>query len=89
MRPTTTHFDIASGNREYTVTATQYLNGIEERRYRVCINENPVCVFGWNEDLQTYRLIYDVRNPQIPQELESVIGRRLFHCDIASVGKAA
>lgn len=87
MRPVTEQFEIVSGNAIYTVKATQYLNGIEEKRYRVCINENPVCVFGWNEDVHTYRLMFDVRNPQMPEGLEAAIGNRL--CDIEFVAAAA
>jgi len=87
MRPVTENFEIVSGNNIYSVKATKYLNGIDEKRYRVCLNDNPVCVFGWNEDLHTYRLMFDVRNPQMPEGLESAIGKRL--CDMEVIKEAA
>lgn len=87
MRLTTEQFEIVSNNNTYHVEATKYFNGIEEKRYRVCVNKSPVCVFGWNEDLHLYRLMFDLRNPQMPDGLETAIGKRLSNLE--SIEKAA
>ncbi len=87
MRLTTEHFEILSGSNIYKVKATRYLNGIEEKRYRVCFDESPVCMFGWDPETNSYKLMFDLRNPQLPEGLETAIGNRLT--DIEPVKRAA
>jgi uncharacterized protein with WD repeat len=55
------------------------LNGQEELRYRVSVNESPVCVFGWNSDRNRFAIMHDPRNPNISGEIEQAIADRLKH----------
>ncbi|MFT3748625.1 MAG: hypothetical protein QM768_09925 [Agriterribacter sp.] len=77
MRLTTENFEIVSGGNIYTVKATEYINGSEELRYRVSFNDNPICVFGWNDELNRFAVMHDKRNPDMSNDIEIVIGKRL------------
>ncbi|PVD52071.1 hypothetical protein DC498_11835 [Terrimonas sp.] len=77
MRLTTENFEIVSGGNIYTVKATEYINGSEELRYRVSFNDNPICVFGWNNELNRFAVMHDKRNPDMSNEIETAIGKRL------------
>jgi hypothetical protein len=79
MRLVTEKFEILSGGNIYHVLATEYLNGQEELRYRVSVNESPVSVFGWNSDRNRFAIMHDPRNPNIPGEIEQAIADRLKH----------
>ena len=79
MRLVTEKFEILSGGNIHHVRATEYLNGQEELRYRVSVNESPVCVFGWNSDRNRFAIMHDARNPDIPREIEQAIADRLKH----------
>lgn len=77
MRLTTENFEIVSGGNIYNVSATEYVNGNDELRYRVSFNNNPVCVFGWNEMMNRFAVMHDKRNPSMPDNIEMAIGKRL------------
>lgn len=77
MRLRTENFEIVSGGNIYTVKATEYFNGVEELRYRVSFNNNPVCVFGWNDEANRFAVMHDKRNPSISTDIEMAIGKRL------------
>lgn len=77
MKLRTENFEIVSNGNIYTVKATEYFNGIEELRYRVSFNNNPVCVFGWNNELNRFAVMYDKRNPAMPGNIETAIGKKL------------
>ena len=77
MRLTTENFDIVSGGNVYIIRATEYFNGSEELRYRVSFNNNPVCVFGWNNELDRFAVMHDNRNPDMSKDIEIAIGKRL------------
>ncbi|MFT3949727.1 MAG: hypothetical protein QM763_22375 [Agriterribacter sp.] len=77
MRLTTENFEIVSGGNIYTVRATEYINGSEELRYRVSFNDNPICVFGWNNELNRFAAMHDKRNPNMQNDIELAIGKRL------------
>ncbi|MBN8857428.1 MAG: hypothetical protein J0H29_03505 [Sphingobacteriales bacterium] len=79
MRLVTEKFEILSGGNIYQVRATEYLNGQEKLRYRVSVNDSPVCVFGWNNDRSRFTIMHDHRNPDIPGEIEQAIAGRLKH----------
>lgn len=77
MRLTTQNFEIASNGNIYNVKATEYINGSEELRYRVSVNNNPISVFGWNNDLNRFAIMHDKRNPDLSADMELAIGNRL------------
>lgn len=79
MRLVTEKFEILHSGNIYQVRATEYLNGQEELRYRVSFNDSPVCVFGWNNDMNRFTIMHDHRNPDIPGEIEQAIAGRLKH----------
>ena len=77
MRLTTEKFEIVSQGNVYPVCATEYINGSGELRYRVSYNNNPVSVFGWNEDQNQFILMHDDRNPDMHSEIKNAIIRKL------------
>lgn len=77
MRLRTENFEIVSGGNIYNVKATEYVNGSEELRYRVSFNNNPICVFGWNDEFSRFLVMHDKRNPNMPADIEMAIGNRL------------
>ena len=77
MRLVTEKFEILSGGNISQVRATEYFNGQEELRYRVSINDSPVCVFGWNTNLNRFAIMEDSRNPDISAAIEQSIAGKL------------
>ena len=77
MRLTTENFELACNGNIYNVKATEYINGTEQLRYRVSVNNNPISVFGWNNDLNRYAVMQDKRNPNLSADIELAIGNRL------------
>ncbi|MCC6288512.1 MAG: hypothetical protein IT249_11570 [Chitinophagaceae bacterium] len=77
MRLTTENFEIVSGGNIYTIKATEYINGSEELRYRVSFNDNPICVFGWNDELNRFAVMHDKRNPNMSNDIEVAISKKL------------
>lgn len=70
-------FEILADGKTYIVNAISYLNGNEELRYRVSVNNSPVFVFGWNDNLNRYAVMHDTRNPQITSSTETAIAGKL------------
>ncbi|MBX3241860.1 MAG: hypothetical protein KIT80_12805 [Chitinophagaceae bacterium] len=89
MKLTTKNFEIVSNGNIYMVKATEYLNGMEELRYRVSFNESPVCVFGWNSNSNCFAVMTDKRNPPIPAGVEAAIGKKLEKIQTAKTAAAA
>ncbi|HEX5025753.1 MAG TPA: hypothetical protein VFV68_10795 [Agriterribacter sp.] len=77
MKTVTEIFEIFAGERPYMIKATSYFNGREKLRFRVTVNNSPVCVFGWDEDLDRLAIMQDSRNPFIHPAAELAIARKL------------
>lgn len=77
MRLTTENFEIVCGGNIYTVKAIEYINGSEELRYRVSFNDSPICVFGWNSELNRFAVMHEKRNPEMSNDVEAAIGKKL------------
>ncbi|MBX2922419.1 MAG: hypothetical protein KF746_09530 [Chitinophagaceae bacterium] len=77
MKTKRTIFEITAGDRPYTVNATSYLNGSEQLRFRVSVNNSPVFIFGWNEQLDRYAIMKDDRDPAISPSVEMQIAHML------------
>ncbi|MGN6440237.1 MAG: hypothetical protein ACTHMM_27170 [Agriterribacter sp.] len=70
-------FEITAEGKPYIVNATSYLNGSEQLRFRVSVNNSPVCIFGWDEGLDRFAIIKDNRDPMIAPAVEMLISERL------------
>ncbi|MGN6494080.1 MAG: hypothetical protein ACTHLE_18925 [Agriterribacter sp.] len=70
-------FEIIAEGKPYIVNATSYLNGSEQLRFRVSVNNSPVCIFGWDEGLDRFAIIKDNRDPMIAPSVEMLISERL------------
>ena len=77
MKTVTEIFEIIAEGKPYTVKATSFLNGMEKLRYRVSVNNSPVCIFGWDEGLDRFAILKDARNPDIHPAAEMIIARKL------------
>ena len=77
MRLVTEKFEVLSGGNIYQVRATEYFNGQEELRYRVSVNNSPVCVFAWHSNLNRFAIMQDSRNPEISAGVEQEIAGKL------------
>lgn len=59
------------------VKATSFLNGMEKLRFRVSVNNSPVCIFGWDEGLDRFAILKDARDPEIHPATEVIIAGKL------------
>ena len=74
MKLHTETFEIIKNNRPYTVKATRYLLNTETR-FRVSVNDSPVHIFSWDDDLE--RLTATHSPDELPREVEVGISERL------------
>lgn len=70
-------FEITAEGRPYNVNATSYLNGSEELRFRVSVNNSPICIFGWDQGLDRFAIIKDNRDPMVSPSVEMLIAQKL------------
>ena len=77
MKTTTEIFEIVADGNPYMVKATPFVNGREKLRFRVSVNNSPVCIFGWDEDLDRFAILKDARDPDVYPAAEMVIARKL------------
>ncbi|MBX3254379.1 MAG: hypothetical protein KF862_09585 [Chitinophagaceae bacterium] len=70
-------FEIISGDKLYTVNAASYLNGSDQLRFRVSVNNSPVCIFRWDEGSERFAIMRDDRDPVISTSLEKLIAQKL------------
>jgi hypothetical protein len=77
MKTVTEIFAIIAEGKPYTVKTTSFLNGMEKLRFRVSVNNSPVCIFGWDEDLDRFAILKDARDPDIQPAVEMIVARKL------------
>ncbi len=70
-------FEITAEGKPYIVNTTSYLNGSEQIRFRVSVNNSPVCIFGWDQGLDRFAIIKDNRDPMVSSSVEMLISRKL------------
>ena len=70
-------FEIISNDKLYTVNAASYLNGSEQLRFRVSVNNSPVCIFRWDDGLGRFTIMRDDRDPVISTSMEKLIAQKL------------
>lgn len=72
-------FEVIADGKSYNVYISGYKNGSDQPRFRVSVNEGPVAVFGWDENLDRFAVMVDKRNPPISSSLEMIIAHKLNH----------
>ena len=77
MKTSTEIFEMIADGKPYVVRATSFLNGMEQLRFRVSVNNSPVCIFGWDEGLNRFAILKDPRDPDVHPAAEMVIARKL------------
>ena len=77
MKAATEIFEIIAEGKPYMVKATFFLNGMEQIRFRVSVNDSPLCIFGWDEGLDRFAILKDARDPDIHPAAEMIIARKL------------
>ncbi len=70
-------FEIIAEGKPFMVKATSFLNGMEKLRFRVSVNNSPICIFGWDEGLDRFAILKDKRDPEIHPSTELIIARKL------------
>jgi len=80
MKSRTETFDLAVKGKQVNVKATLYQLHTRELRYRVSINDSPVYIFAWDNELSRPVVIdKGAATATIPDELEMAIGRQLYN----------
>lgn len=77
MKTTTQIFQITTEDSLHIVKATAYLNGRDQQRFRVSMNDSPICVFGWNDSLGRFAIMKDARDPEVIRAAETLIAQKL------------
>lgn len=77
MKTTTQIFQIKTTDDQHIIKATAYLNGRDQQRFRVSVNDSPICIFGWNDALGRFAIMKDARDPDIHPVAEMLIARKL------------
>lgn len=79
MKTRTEIFEMAIDGKPVKVKATPFKIATEEKRYRVSINDSPVHIFAWDDQLNRLAIIDKARLAEsIPDKVEEVIGRQLY-----------
>jgi hypothetical protein len=80
MKLRTETFDLAVNGKRVNIKATLYQLHTREVRYRVSINDSPVYIFAWDNELNR-PIVKDksAATATIPDELEMAIGRQLYN----------
>lgn len=77
MKTTTQTFQIKTADNRHIIKATAYLNGRDQQRFRVSMNDSPICIFGWNDALGRFAIMKDARDPNVHPVAEMLIAREL------------
>lgn len=77
MKTTTQIFQIKTADDHHIIKATAYLNGRDQQRFRVSMNDSPICIFGWNDSLGRFAIMKDARDPKVLRAAEILIARKL------------
>lgn len=79
MKTRTEKFELAIDGRPVKVSATPFKIATEEQRYRVSINDSPVHIFAWDDQLNRLAVVDKAKLAEsIPGNVEEVIGRQLY-----------
>ena len=79
MRAKTEIFEVVINNKPVTVKATPYVMHTNEIRYRVSINDSPVYIYAWQDDMNRYTLLQSSRAAvQLPEFVDEAVGRQLY-----------
>jgi hypothetical protein len=79
MRVITETFDLMIDGKPVTVKATPYQLHTNETRYRVSINNSPVHIFGWSDDLNRLAFIDKGRAAdRMAPAIDEAIGKQLY-----------
>jgi len=72
------NFNINVDGQPMEVIAKPYINGSEEKRFRVSVDGSPVHIFGVDEQQQKVEVI-DTPSEPIPINIQRAIGEKLLH----------
>jgi hypothetical protein len=79
MRAKTEIFEVVINNEPVTVKATPFTMHTNEKRYRVSIDDSPVYIYAWQDDMDRYTLLQSSRAAtQLPEFVDEEIGRTLY-----------
>ena len=76
MKLHTETFEIVKANRPWTIKATRYLLN-KETRFRVSVNDSPVHIFSWDDDLERLTATHSPGTDTLPREVEVGIAEKL------------
>jgi len=74
MKLHTETFEIKKNGNPYSVKATRYLLNTETR-FRVSVNDSPIHIFSWDDDLERLRATHSP--DELPREVEVGISEKL------------
>lgn len=79
MKKHTETFEMVVNNKPVTVTATAYVMHTNEKRYRVSVNDSPVYIYAWNDELKRYSVLQTSQAAaQLPEVIDEAIGRQIY-----------
>lgn len=79
MKKHTETFEVVVNNKPVPVTATAFTIATKEKRYRVSVNESPVYIYAWNDDLKRYSVLQTSQAAtDIPDFVDEAIGEQLY-----------
>lgn len=79
MKKHTETFEVVVNNKPVSVTATAYTMHTDEKRYRVSIDDSPVYIYAWNDDLGRYTVLQTSQAAiHLPDFVDEEIGRQLY-----------
>jgi hypothetical protein len=71
------NFNIDVNGTPVEVVAKPYINGSEDKRFRVSVNGSPIHIFGLNKQEQQVVMMDSPSDP-IPVQIQRAIGEKLL-----------
>ena len=80
MKSKTEKFDLVIDNQPVNVKATPFTLPTNETRFRVSVNDSPVYIYAWQDELKRFTILeHGNAAGRMPEKVNEAIGRQLYN----------